>query len=365
MTASRSERLKVAVVGGGIGTQHIDALIRLPEQYELVAFCDIDPEKAKAVADRYAIGRATTSFDELLGRDEIDIVDLCTPAGLHVAQTSAALEAGKHVICEKPLAGSLAEVDRLAALAETTGRHVSPIFQYRFGNGFRRLLHLRDAGLLGRAYLATVETHWRRGADYYAVPWRGRFATELGGCLTSHAIHAHDMLLHALGPVCSVHARTATRVNPIETEDCAIVSLELADGALAALSVTMGAAVEHSRLRFYFEHVTVESNLSPYRPHLEPWRFETADEVAGAAIDAGLTDFVPQLEHFEGQFSLLHAALTEGRPPPVTLGDARASIELLTASYYSARTGDNVTLPIGPDHACYCGWRATAGGRDG
>jgi predicted dehydrogenase len=360
-----SARLKVAVVGGGIGTQHIDALIALPEQFELVAFCDIDPAKAEAIAKRYEIGWATTSYDEILARDEIEIVDLCTPASLHVPQTRAALEAGKHVICEKPLAGSLAEVDGLAALAETTGRHVSPIFQYRFGNGYRRLLHLRDSGRLGKTYLATVETHWRRGATYYAVPWRGRFATELGGCLTSHAIHAHDMLMHALGPVRSVHARTATRVNPIETEDCAVVSLELADGALAALSVTMGAAVEHSRLRFYFERVTVESNLSPYRPHLDPWRFETADEAAGAEIDAALADFVPQAEHFEGQFSRLHATLTEGRPPPVTLADSRASIELLTASYYSAQSGASVTLPIGPGHPYYHGWRTTPGGADG
>jgi predicted dehydrogenase len=365
MRASSGARLKVAVVGGGIGTQHIDALIRLPEQFELVAFCDIDAAKAGEVADRYGIGSATTSYDALLAREDIDIIDLCTPAGLHVAQTETALEAGKHAICEKPLAGSLAEVDRLAALAETTGRHVSPIFQYRFGNGFRRLLHLRDKGLLGKTYLATVETHWRRGAKYYAAPWRGRFATELGGCLTSHAIHAHDMLIHALGPVRSVHARTATRVNPIETEDCAVVSLELTDGALAALSVTMGAAVEHSRLRFYFEQVTVESNLSPYRPHLEPWRFETADEARKAEIDAALADFVPLPEHFEGQFSRLHAALTEGRPPPVTLADSRASIELLTAAYYSARTGDNVALPIGPGHPYYHGWRAPSGGRDG
>ena len=204
------------------------------------------------------------------------------------------------MICEKPLAASLAEVDRLTALAQTTGLHVSPIFQYRFGNGFRRLLHLRDAGLLGKTYLATVETHWRRGAAYYAVPWRGRFATELGGSLTSHAIHAHDMLMHALGPVRSVHARTATRVNPIETEDCAVVSLELADGGLAALSVTMGAALEHSRLRFYFERVTVESNLSPYRPHLEPWRFETADEAGRAEIEAALAGFTPAARALRG-----------------------------------------------------------------
>ncbi len=135
--------------------------------------------------------------------------------------------------------------------------------------------------------------------------------------------------------------------------------------ALAALSVTMGAALEHSRLRFYFERVTVESNLSPYRPHLEPWRFETADEAGRAEIDAALAGFAPLPEHFEGQFSRLHAALTEGGPPPVTLADSRASIELLTASYYSARSGANVTLPIGPEHPWYHGWRPRSGGRDG
>jgi predicted dehydrogenase len=360
-----STRLRIAVVGGGIGTQHIDALLELPDQFELVAFCDIDPAKAQNVADRYAIGSATTSYDELLARDEIDIVDICTPSSLHVAQTRAALEAGKHVICEKPLAGSLAEVDDLAALAAATAKHVSPIFQYRFGNGFRRLLHLRDKGLLGKSYLATIETHWRRGAAYYAAPWRGRFATELGGSLTTHAIHAHDMLVHALGPIRSVHARTTTRVNPIETEDCAVVSLELADGALAAHSVTMGAAVEHSRLRFYFEKVTVQSNLRPYGPHLEPWRFETADEAAKAEIEASLADFTSLPEHFAGQFSRLHAALTGAGPPPVTIADSRVALELLTAAYYSARTGDTVALPIGPEHPYYHGWRATPGGRNG
>ena len=358
-------RLRVAVVGGGIGTQHIDALLKLPELYEPAAFCDIDAARAGAVAERYGIPAALTSFDELIARDDIDVVDVCTPSGLHAAQTRAALGAGKHVICEKPLAASLAEVDGLAALERSTGRHVSPIFQYRFGNGFRRLLHLRDRALLGKTYLATVETHWRRGAKYYAAPWRGRFATELGGCLVTHAIHAHDMLVHALGPIRSVHARTATRVNPIETEDCAVLSLEMADGALAALSVTMGAAVEHSRLRFYFERITVESNLTAYRPHLEPWRFEPADEAARAEIEAAFADYAPTPEHFEGQFSRLHAALTAGGPPPVTVADSRVSIELLTAAYWSARTGETVTLPIGPDHPYYHGWHDAPGGRDG
>jgi hypothetical protein len=101
----------------------------------------------------------------------------------------------------------------------------------------------------------------------------------------------------------------------------------------------------------------VESNLAPYHPQADPWRFETADEAAKAEIEAALADFTPTLEHYEGQFSRLHAALTEGGRPPVTIADSRASIELLTAAYCSARTGAAESLPIGPDHPYYHGWR--------
>jgi predicted dehydrogenase len=353
------------VVGAGIGTQHIDAYRELAERFEVVAFCDLDPARAAEVAERYKIAQAMTALDDLLALPEVEIVDLCTPSNLHVGQTEAALLAGKHVVCEKPLAGSLAAVDELAALERETGRRICPIFQYRFGNGLRRLLHLRDKGVLGRLYLATVETHWRRLPAYYAVPWRGRWATELGGCLVTHAIHAHDMLTHVLGPVASVHARTATRVNAIETEDCAVLSLAMADGGLAALSVTLGAMSEHSRLRFYFEQAAVESCLAAYRPHLEPWQIEPRSEAAADAIAAALADFEPAPEHYLGQFTELHDALTGGSPLPVTVADARRSIELFTAAYHSTATGTEVALPIGPDHPAYHGGQPRAARSDG
>ena len=151
------------------------------------------------------------------------------------------------------------------------GRRLSPVFQYRFSNGIAQLLHLRDKGFAGKTYAATVETHWRRLPPYYANPWRGRWATELGGCLATHAIHNHDILTYVLGPIRSVYARTSTRVNPIETEDCAAALLELADGAFATLSVTLGAEEDMSRLRFCFEGLTAESNRSPYNPGTAPW----------------------------------------------------------------------------------------------
>ena len=135
-----------------------------------------------------------------------------------------------------------------------------------------------------------METHWRRLPPYYENPWRGRWATELGGCLATHAIHNHDILTYLLGPIRSVFARTSTRVNPIETEDCAAAVLELADGAFATLSVTLGAEEDMSRLRFCFEGLTAESNRSPYNPGTAPWTFTAADPERQKAIDAAIAE---------------------------------------------------------------------------
>ena len=220
-------------------------------------------------------------------------------------------------------------------------------------------------GLVGKTYSATVETHWRRRAAYYDNPWRGRWASELGGTLATHAIHNHDMLTYLLGPAKSVFARMNTRVNKIETEDCAALSLELADGTLATLSVTLGAETEISRLRLYFEGLTVESNHSPYNAGTAPWTFVAADPDRQKAIDAAVGEVAALPERNTGQFLVLHKALTEGGPMPVSIADARPSIELLTAAYYSVHTGTDVRLPIGSDHPFYGGWLSTMAGRKG
>ncbi len=227
------ERLRVAVVGGGIGSSHITAFKTLPELYEIVAMCDIDRDKAQRVADEHGIPRVTTDLDDLCRMDDLDVIDICTPPHLHFAQIQQVLAGGKHAICEKPLVSSLKEVDELIEAEAQSGQRMMPIFQYRFGHGLQKLKFLIEAGLAGQAYLSTVETSWRRRAEYYAVPWRGKWSTELGGVLLGHAIHAHDMLSYVSGPIKRVFARATTRVNPIEVEDCASVTLEMADGSLA------------------------------------------------------------------------------------------------------------------------------------
>ena len=153
--------------------------------YRVRTVCDLDGDLATDVAGWLRGVQPVTDLDEVLADDEIDVVDLCTPPHLHRAQVETVLAAGKDVFCEKPLVGSVAEVDELASMPRPAGRTVMPILQYRFGHGIQKLRRVVDLGLAGKPYVANVDVAWLRGQDYYEVPWRGRWATELGGALLS------------------------------------------------------------------------------------------------------------------------------------------------------------------------------------
>ncbi|MDA0990288.1 MAG: Gfo/Idh/MocA family oxidoreductase [Verrucomicrobia bacterium] len=355
------EPLRVGIVGGGIGRSHAKAYQALRSDYDLRVLCDLDATRAADVATEADIPETMSDFAELCGRDDIDLIDVCTPSHLHAPMTKAALMAGKHVFCEKPHAASLRDIDELQAIERKADRRVMPIFQYRFGHGLQKLKALVDAGLAGAPYLATVETLWRRRSAYYEVSWRGTWKGELGGVFVTHAIHAHDALNYIFGPTQSVFARASTRVNPIEVEDCGTASLTMANGALATLSATLGSANETSRHRFVFGKLTAESNQNTYTNSSDPWTFvgDTADD--DKQIQACLAEFQPQPEGFEGQFRRFAAALRHEAPAPVTLTDARNSIELITALYHSIQTGQAVDLPLTAEHPAYNGWLPTTG----
>lgn len=352
-----AERLKVAVVGAGIGKNHIYAYQGLPDQFEVVALCDSDEARARDLVETCNVPHVFFDLAELCRVEELDVIDICTPSYLHYSHTLQVLEAGKNVVCEKPVAGSLRGVDELMAAETKSGKRVMPIFQYRFGHGLQKLKYLIQQGIAGPAYLTTVETAWRRRAEYYAVPWRGKWETELGGPLVTLAIHAHDVLYYVLGPAKNVFARTATLVNPIETDDTISVSLEMADGSLASLAVTTGSADEISRHRFCFSGLTAESNTEPYRNTSDPWTFTGDSPELAQQIEEALAAFEPLPEGFIGQFARFHEALENKTDLPVTLRDARKSLELITAIYHSAATGQAVELPIGQDHPMYAGWQ--------
>jgi predicted dehydrogenase len=335
-----SEPRGVAVVGLGVGRAHLWAWKRVPEHFRVAAVCDHDADRLRATAERFPDAVAVADLSELVGRDGIDIVDLCTPPALHLAQLTAVLRAGQDAVCEKPVVGTVAEVDELLALEADTGRRIMPIFQYRYGHGLQKLRHLVDAGVAGPLHTATIEVSWRRGADYYAAPWRGTKAGELGGVLLTHAVHALDMLTYVAGPVAAVSARTTTRVNDVETEDCAAVAMELEGGALATLSATLGSLAEITRHRFCFERLTAESNTEAYTNSSDPWTFTGDDD----AIAAALSTWTPRHENFLGQFERFGEALATGGELPVTLHDARRAIGAVEAMYTSATTRSEVSL---------------------
>jgi predicted dehydrogenase len=351
-----SEVLRVGVVGCGVGREHVRSFQKLPNLFDVRVICDVDKDKAKQVANQFSVPQYTDEIESLYHRNDLDIIDICTPPYQHYGQIITTLSSSKHVICEKPLVGSLHEVDKIMQACSIHGKTVMPILQYRFGHGLQKLKYLLELGITGKLYSSTVEMAWYRGAEYYAIPWRGKWATELGGTLLNHAVHQIDMLCYIAGPVQNVFARTASLIHQIQVEDTASVSFEMADGSLATLSATLGSVSEISRLRFCFSNLTAESNSLPYANSDDPWNFTGNTEYINQRTKSTLDQFQPGLSSFDEQFTQYYTALQEKTELPVTLDDARNLLEIITAIYMSAQTRRPVDLPITKRYSQYNGW---------
>jgi len=347
--------IRVAIIGAGIGAEHLEGYRALPDRFHVATLCDLDTDRAKAAVGSDPI-EVTADLDAVLADDRIDIVDVCLPPHLHFPVSVQALEAGKHVICEKPIVRSLHEADQLEAAAKSAGKQVFPVFQYRFGKATAQLAALTKAGLTGKAYVASLETHWNRDEEYYSIPWRGTWEGETGGALLSHAIHSHDLLCHVFGPVAQVFAAATTRVIDIETEDTAALTFVMESGALATSSVTLGAGNDTSRLRFCFEGLTAESGSAPYTPAQDEWSFIARAPVTQDQIDAVLATVPDVFSGFTGYLQAVADKLDNGRSNAVILEDGRRSIELVTAIYTSVRNGQSVPLPLAATSEFYNGW---------
>ena len=352
------DKIRIGLIGcGNISRAHLGAYRELADHFEIAAVCDIVESKARANAAQFGVARVVRHIDELCALPDLDVIDITAPPYTHAPFALQAAAAGKDVFIEKPAGGSLAEIDALTAAEQRSRQHIVPVFNYRYGFAVQRLQHLLHLGIPGRAYLSTVETHWRREAPYFNLRWRMGWRTALGGAFIGHAIHAHDILYRLIGPARSVFARAKALVNPTEVEDTLAVSLEMADGSLAALSVTFGSWAEITRHRYCFENLTAESNTSPYAAHTsDPWTFTGRTPEIDAQIKDALAGFSPvPPEGFLGQFERYYQAVRHGAPLPTRLADARAAIELVTAVYYSADTNRPVDLPIADDHPYYAG----------
>lgn len=348
--------IRVAILGAGIGREHLLAYRLLPGQYEVAMIVDQNTARAEELRqdDSFSV---VEDIATALNDPDVDLIDICLPPHLHVPVCLQALESGKHVICEKPLATSLEGAHRIAQAAKASGKRVFPVFQYRWGPAFDQLRQLIGEGLAGQPQVASVETHWSRCADYYAVPWRGTWAGEQGGAVLGHAIHNHDLLTHFMGPVARVAAMMTTRVNDIETEDCATISFEMQNGAMASSSITLGAATNESRIRLVFEHLTATSGTEPYAPGTGTWTFKARVPARQEAVDRVVSSTRPGPAGFVGFLTGVAQALRGIHGAAVTLEDGIASIELVTAIYSAASTRSYVILPLLSTHPMFKGWQ--------
>ncbi|MFE2217839.1 Gfo/Idh/MocA family protein, partial [Streptomyces canus] len=338
----RPARRRVAVVGTGaiVSGSHLSALRAHAERAELVAAVDVDQGRLDAFRELAGGDVAGyTSMAGMLDAARPDLVLIGTPPSLHREQTVAALKAGAWVLCEKPLTLSLAEYDEIAAAEEASGAYASVVFQHRYGSGAVHARELITSGELGAPRVAHCQTTWHRDAAYYAVPWRGTWASEGGGPTMGHGIHQYDLLLHLLGPWAEIRAMAARLVHDTESEDVSTALVRFENGALATVVNSVLSPDEVSRIRIDCADATVElTHLYGHRN--QDWTYTPAPHVAADRVDAWRTPAADVPSSHAAQLGALLDAYDNGVRPPGSGADARATLEFagpLNKSAFSGR----------------------------
>lgn len=329
--------LRAAIVGtGGIASEHARTLAAAGDRVALVAATDIDPDRLNDFCETHSIPHAYPDAAAMLAAERPDLVHVCTPPGTHADLAVEALAAGSSVFCEKPLCGSLAELDRIEAAEKRTGRYCAGVVQWRFGSAAKHLRGLIADGVPGRALLGLCQTTWYRDAVYYSAPWRGRWDTELGGATMTQGIHAIDLLQWVMGEWREVDAAVATLDHDIEVEDVSVALIRFAGGALGSVVNSVCSPHQQTRLRFDFQRATFDVACL-YAYSNEDWSCTPAPdaEEVGAAWKA-IPANVPGVH--SAQLADVLDALESGRRPPASAAEHRPTIELITALYKSAAT---------------------------
>ncbi len=359
-----NEKIGFGIVGGGvIGPLHAQAITAQPDA-RLVAVCDIVPGAAEKLAGDYN-AEAMTDLDAMLARDDIQVVNVCVPSGLHAEIGVKAARAGKHVICEKPIDITLDAADRLIAACDEAGVKLQVISQHRFGAGMRRLKQAIDDGALGTLVMGNAEIFWYRAQAYYdSGGWRGTWALDGGGCLMNQGVHYVDLLRWAMGPVASVSAKMGTLAHErIEVEDAAVAVIQFENGAIGSLIGTTDAFPGYTcRL----EIVGTEGSAILEDGEIKAWNLKAEIGEVGAygrgkeakraeasqngkASGQGAAD--PAAISWGGhavEVRDMIDAIRGGRDVVLPGSSARNALELILAVYRSAESGREVKMPMNP-----------------
>lgn len=337
--------LGFGIVGGGvIGPFHAKAL-RNVKGARLVAVCDA----IEAVAQKFGADLGVTAYTDLgkmLERDDINVLDVCTPSGLHAKLGIQGAEAGKHVLVEKPIDITLERADSLISACNRADVKLGVICQHRFDAATRKLKDAVDQGRFGRLILGDAYVKWYRTQEYYDKGgWRGTWKYDGGGSLINQSIHTIDLQRYIMGDPEWLFGKIGVMSHKIETEDLGLAILQFKSGARGVIegstSVYPGLP---ERLEVHGEKATAiieGGKMVKWAVEGELEGTEEKAKLSAAAEASAITadSHALQIQDFVD-------AIGQDRKPLVDGLEGRKALEVVVAVYRSSQTGKVVKFPI-------------------
>jgi len=331
---------------GVIAPTHAEAIQRL-ENAELRGVCDLNEEAARACAAEFG-GEAHTDLAEMLAREDIDVVNILTPSGLHARLGIQCADAGKHVICTKPIDITLEAIDSLIAAGERNAVKIAATHQNRSYPIYEKVKRYIDEGRLGRMLYGNAFVPWYRSDEYYSDGWHGTWKLDGGGALINQSIHYIDLLIWFMGPVQRICGFADALAHDIETEDMGSAVLKFAGGAQG---IIQGSTCTYNGQPARIEVHGTQGNILVVGDEVALWDVEgdeclenpEAGRTGGAADPKGGMQENAIVSHVK-QIGDVLTAIEENRAPIIDGREARRAVEVILSVYRSSESGHPVVL---------------------
>ena len=344
---SFDRKIRVAIVGcGRIAKKHFEAINSHDENLELVSLCDIDTNCLESNNKKLALP-TYLDLDEMMKTEDLDLVVLCTPSGLHAQQTELVAQYGVNVVTEKPMATNWHDGLRMVKACDKADVRLFVVKQNRHNKTLQVLKKAIEKNRFGRIYMVNINVFWTRPQEYYdSAKWRGTWEFD-GGALMNQASHYVDLLDWLIGPIESLQAYTATLERNIQVEDTGVVSIKWRSGALGSLNVSMLTFPKNleGSITILGKNGTVKIGGVAVN-EIQHWEFleEDLEDVNIKATNYETTSVYGfgHTLYYENVVNVMR-----GISEPKTDGrEGLRSLEVLVATYLSARGGKRISLPL-------------------
>jgi len=338
-------KMRFGIVGCGvISTLHGNSIAANPRA-EIVAACDIIKDKADSFAQKYNVGSVYEDFEQMLKRDDIDVINVCVPSGLHADIAIAAAQAGKHILCEKPIDIVKPKMEQMIAEARNRNVKLGAIYQRRTFPAAIAAREMIQSGKLGKMVLGDAYLKYNRTPEYYkSAGWRGTWALDGGGALMNQGVHGVDLIQWMMGDIHSVFAYSAALVRDIEVEDTAVAVVKYKNGAFGVIQGTTSVNPgQETRFELHGNDGTIifdDQGIKQWNMNGVEQDSPTVESTASASND-------PSNLSASGHYILVDdmiQAVIDDRDPMVTGEEARKAVDVILAIYESSREGKEVII---------------------